>query len=105
MDDADKGRLERVRLLEHDVEEYAVLALLLLQQQQVVVQGTVRVDGHESDVPLVDRIVDQLDLVHVLLESVRPVDVTQLLHQSVGGLHGRTGHGSLLKGLKKASYK
>lgn len=94
MHDAHKRRLERVRLLEHDVEQDAVLALLLLQQHQIVVQRAVRVDGHQSDVPLVDRVVHQLYRVHVALERVGAVDVAQLLHQPVGRLDG-AGHGAL----------
>lgn len=70
MDNAHKWRLEGIRLLEQDVEQYAVLALLLLEHLQITVQRTVRVDRLEANVPFVNRLIDELNRIHVLLEGV-----------------------------------
>lgn len=94
MNDTNERRFEWISLFKNDIEENAVLALLLLQHQQVIVKRRVGIDGKESNVPLVDRIIHQLYRIDVTFERIRAVNVAEFLHQSVGRLHA-SGHRAL----------
>ena len=57
-----KRRVEREGVLEHEGEQDVVLPLPLLERHQVRGQGRVGVHPADLDIPLVQRVVHQLDL-------------------------------------------
>ena len=94
MDHSDKGRVEREGILEGEGEQNVIFSLFLLQFLEILGQRGVWVYPHDLDVPLVERVVDQLHLVGAGFEWRTSVDIAQFFHQSVGGLY-RSGHSAL----------
>ena len=105
MDHTDKGRVEREGILEGEREQNVIFSFFLLQFLEILGKRGVWVYPHDLDVPLVERVVDQLHLVGAGFEWRTSVDIAQFFHQSVGGLY-RSGHSALKRyTFKKALEK
>ena len=63
MDHTDERRVKGKRVLESKGQKDVILALPLLQFFEIFGKGGVGVHPHDLDVPLVERVVDQLHLV------------------------------------------